>query len=251
MVSGKGGNVRIIRSLPAIIAAILITAAPAALAGAVYGRRGLHVGVAAAAAAGLFTAGQRPTRTISGPPATGAGDRPVTTGCLATWVAPPSVGVYWTPGYWGYRTATTAGTRGYWGPSVGFYGGVNYGFGYFGTGFVGGFWAGKRLPLQHGRRERQPDRHPQHLSTRPSSTTTTTLSRELQRRPRRRLRTADVGANRRAAQRPRADDRSGAIRRKSRPRIATSTRTSTRASRRLRRRRNRSAIRSSSQSTRR
>jgi hypothetical protein len=31
---------------------------------------------------------------------------------------------------------------GYWGPHVGFYGGVNYGFGYAGAGFVGGAWAG-------------------------------------------------------------------------------------------------------------
>jgi hypothetical protein len=31
---------------------------------------------------------------------------------------------------------------GYWGPHVGFYGGVNYGFGYGGVGFVGGRWVG-------------------------------------------------------------------------------------------------------------
>ena len=31
---------------------------------------------------------------------------------------------------------------GYWGPHVGFYGGVNYGFGYGGVGFVGGRWNG-------------------------------------------------------------------------------------------------------------
>jgi hypothetical protein len=29
---------------------------------------------------------------------------------------------------------------GYWGPRVGFYGGINYGFGYIGTGYFGGFW---------------------------------------------------------------------------------------------------------------
>ena len=28
--------------------------------------------------------------------------------------------------------------RGYWGPQVGFYGGINYGFGYVGTGYAGG-----------------------------------------------------------------------------------------------------------------
>jgi hypothetical protein len=29
---------------------------------------------------------------------------------------------------------------GYWGPHIGFYGGVNYGFGYFGNGYEGGYW---------------------------------------------------------------------------------------------------------------
>jgi hypothetical protein len=29
---------------------------------------------------------------------------------------------------------------GYWGPTVGFYGGINYGFGYFGFGYAGGYW---------------------------------------------------------------------------------------------------------------
>ena len=32
---------------------------------------------------------------------------------------------------------------GYWGPHVGFYGGVNYGFGYFGVGYGGGYWRGR------------------------------------------------------------------------------------------------------------
>jgi hypothetical protein len=30
--------------------------------------------------------------------------------------------------------------EGYWGPTVGFYGGINYGFGYFGRGYEGGRW---------------------------------------------------------------------------------------------------------------
>ena len=29
---------------------------------------------------------------------------------------------------------------GYWGPHVGFYGGVNYGFGYGGADYQGGYW---------------------------------------------------------------------------------------------------------------
>jgi hypothetical protein len=58
------------------------------------------------------------------------------------WAAPPAVGLYWTPGYWGYANGGYAWNPGYWGPSVGFYGGVNYGYGYFGVGFVGGYWSG-------------------------------------------------------------------------------------------------------------
>ena len=58
------------------------------------------------------------------------------------WVQPPSVGLLWTPGYWGFAGGAYAWHGGYWGPHVGFYGGVNYGFGYGGVGFVGGEWRG-------------------------------------------------------------------------------------------------------------
>jgi hypothetical protein len=58
------------------------------------------------------------------------------------WVMPPSVGVLWTPGYWGFVDGRYNWHEGYWGPRVGFYGGVNYGNGYFGTGFNGGRWVG-------------------------------------------------------------------------------------------------------------
>ena len=57
-----------------------------------------------------------------------------------TWVQPPSVGLLWTPGYWGWRNGFYVWNAGYWGPHVGFYGGVNYGFGYVGTGYYGGRW---------------------------------------------------------------------------------------------------------------
>lgn len=59
-----------------------------------------------------------------------------------TWVQPPSVGLLWTPGYWGFVGGVYAFNAGYWGPHVGFYGGVNYGFGYVGVGFAGGRWVG-------------------------------------------------------------------------------------------------------------
>jgi WXXGXW repeat (2 copies) len=56
-----------------------------------------------------------------------------------TWIEAPQVGYLWTPPYWGYE----GGYRfheGYWGPEVGFYGGISYGFGYFGNGYEGGRW---------------------------------------------------------------------------------------------------------------
>ncbi len=59
-----------------------------------------------------------------------------------TWVAPPAVGLLWTPGYWGWAGGAYVWHAGYWGPHVGFYGGVNYGFGYTGHGYWGGRWRG-------------------------------------------------------------------------------------------------------------
>jgi Domain of unknown function (DUF4124)/WXXGXW repeat (2 copies) len=58
------------------------------------------------------------------------------------WVSPPTVGVFWTPGYWVYVRTLFVFHRGYWGPHVGYYGGINYGFGYTGTGYHGGRWMG-------------------------------------------------------------------------------------------------------------
>jgi hypothetical protein len=57
-----------------------------------------------------------------------------------TWVEAPEVGFFWTPGYWGWGGSSFVWYDGYWGPTVGFYGGINYGFGYFGHGFAGGRW---------------------------------------------------------------------------------------------------------------
>lgn len=57
-----------------------------------------------------------------------------------TWVEAPEVGYLWTPGYWGWNDGVYVWNGGYWGPHIGFYGGVNYGFGYGGVGFEGGYW---------------------------------------------------------------------------------------------------------------
>jgi hypothetical protein len=58
------------------------------------------------------------------------------------WVQPPQVGELWTPPYWGWDGSAYAFYPGYWGPNVGFYGGVNYGYGYGGNGYRGGRWEG-------------------------------------------------------------------------------------------------------------
>jgi YXWGXW repeat-containing protein len=57
-----------------------------------------------------------------------------------TWVLAPEVGFLWTPPWWGWGGAGFIFHEGYWGPHVGFYGGISYGFGYFGVGFEGGRW---------------------------------------------------------------------------------------------------------------
>ena len=62
-----------------------------------------------------------------------------------TWVLPPAVGFLWTPGYWEWGVNGFFFHEGYWGPHVGWYGGINYGFGYFGHGYEGGHWDGGRF----------------------------------------------------------------------------------------------------------
>jgi hypothetical protein len=62
-----------------------------------------------------------------------------------TWVLAPQPGYLWTPGYWGSNGGVFLWNEGYWGTHVGFYGGVNYGFGYGGSGFQGGYWRGGHL----------------------------------------------------------------------------------------------------------
>jgi hypothetical protein len=58
------------------------------------------------------------------------------------WARPPQVGFLWTPAYWGRAGAVFIFHPGHWGSTVGFYGGINYGFGYIGTGYNGGHWIG-------------------------------------------------------------------------------------------------------------
>jgi WXXGXW repeat (2 copies) len=62
-----------------------------------------------------------------------------------TWVMAPEPGLLWTPGYWGFANGAYIWHAGYWGPHVGFYGGINYGYGYTGVGFWGGEWRGREF----------------------------------------------------------------------------------------------------------
>ena len=65
------------------------------------------------------------------------------------WAQPPAAGLLWTPGYWGFVGGQYRFNEGYWGPHVGFYGGINYGFGYGGVGFEGGYWNGGHFFYNH------------------------------------------------------------------------------------------------------
>jgi hypothetical protein len=61
------------------------------------------------------------------------------------WVPAPYVGALWTPPWWGWDHDRYVFHDGYWGDRVGYYGGIDYGFGYMGVGFVGGEWRGREF----------------------------------------------------------------------------------------------------------
>jgi hypothetical protein len=56
------------------------------------------------------------------------------------WIVPPYYGALWTPPWWGWYGGRYRWHPGYWGTHIGFYGGINYGFGYIGVGYFGGYW---------------------------------------------------------------------------------------------------------------
>ena len=57
-----------------------------------------------------------------------------------TWVEPPQPELLWTPAYWGWVEGRYVFHPGYWAREVGFYGGIDYGYGYTGDGYFGGRW---------------------------------------------------------------------------------------------------------------
>ena len=62
-----------------------------------------------------------------------------------TWVLAPQPGYLWTPPYWGWSGVSFIFHDGYWGPRIGFYGGIDYGYGYPGRGYYGGRWERDRF----------------------------------------------------------------------------------------------------------
>lgn len=57
-----------------------------------------------------------------------------------SWARPPYQGALYTPGYWHNDGRRYTWHHPHWGQHVGFYGGINYGYGYIGTGYYGGYW---------------------------------------------------------------------------------------------------------------
>ncbi len=57
------------------------------------------------------------------------------------WVYAPEPGLLWTPGYWAWNGEGYYWNSGYWATNVGYYGGVDYGYGYYGDGYDGGRWS--------------------------------------------------------------------------------------------------------------
>ena len=87
----------------------------------------------------------RPETATSGLPATGPGGQTGYYWVPGAWVEAPYMGALWTPGYWGFYGGRYLFYPGYWGLHIGFYGGINYGFGYVGFGYEGGYWNSGRF----------------------------------------------------------------------------------------------------------
>jgi WXXGXW repeat (2 copies) len=64
----------------------------------------------------------------------------ITIGCPAPGLKLLKSANLWTPGYWGEDEGAFNFHEGYWGEHVGFYGGIDYGYGYGGRGYEGGRW---------------------------------------------------------------------------------------------------------------
>jgi hypothetical protein len=133
--------VKILRSFPAIFAALLIAAVPLASPAQFSVGIGFTAGVPPPAIP-YYAQPPAPYPNYQWTPGYWAWGQAGYYWVPGVWVAPPAVGLLWTPGYWGASGGGFGWNAGYWGASVGFYGGISYGFGYPGTGFYGGSWNG-------------------------------------------------------------------------------------------------------------
>ncbi|MGA7355743.1 MAG: YXWGXW repeat-containing protein [Candidatus Cybelea sp.] len=135
---------KILRSFPAIIAALLIAAVPLASPAQFSVGIGFTAGIPPPAIP-YYAQPPAPYPNYQWTPGYWAWGQAGYYWVPGVWVAPPSVGLLWTPGYWGASGGGFGWNAGYWGASVGFYGGINYGFGYPGSGFYGGGWSGNNF----------------------------------------------------------------------------------------------------------
>ena len=76
-----------------------------------------------------------------------------------SWVLPPYYGALWTPPYWGWYNGGYRFHPGYWGRHIGYYGGIDYGFGYIGIGYFGGYWSGNHFYYNTAVNRVNPDVH--------------------------------------------------------------------------------------------
>ena len=81
-----------------------------------------------------------PESDTSGRRATGRTGRTATTGCLAPGRCRPSRVCFGPLAGGVENNGVYVFNEGYWGPTVGFYGGIDYGYGYGGDGYQGGYW---------------------------------------------------------------------------------------------------------------
>jgi hypothetical protein len=80
-----------------------------------------------------------------------------------SWVPAPYEGALWTPPYWGWYGGHYRFHHGYWGRHVGYYGGVNYGYGYGGIGYSGGEWQGNNFRYNTAVTRVDGEQNPLHL----------------------------------------------------------------------------------------
>ena len=66
-----------------------------------------------------------------------------------TWVQAPQVGLFGRPAIGAGTMVDTVGIAGYWGRNVGYYGGINYGYGYYGSGLSRWTMERQFVPIQH------------------------------------------------------------------------------------------------------